>query len=121
MTPDTETEYDTPRKFRAPDDEWEPFEAATRAVHPEGRSPRGRVIREFMRWYMRRPGAKLPERPPVGPWTRSANACNAVGDAPNSLGTERCELPAGHAGRHYEGTTTWPQTKRPVGSEEKTG
>ncbi|MFK0018209.1 hypothetical protein [Streptomyces sp. NPDC090798] len=119
MEPTAETEYDTPRKFRAPDDEWEPFEAATRAVHPEGRSPRGRVIREFMRWYMRRPGAKLPERPAAGPWTRSANACNAPGDAPNSSGKERCELPAGHAGRHYEGITTWPQRKRPVGSEEK--
>lgn len=69
MTPDPDAEYDTARRFRAPDGEWEPFEAATRAVHPEGRSPRGRVIREFMRWYMRRPGAKLPERPPAGPWS----------------------------------------------------
>ena len=69
MTPDPETEYDIDRRFRAPDGEWEPFEAATRAAHPEGRSPRGRVIREFMRWYMRRPGAVLPERPPVGPWS----------------------------------------------------
>ena len=47
--------------------------------------------------------------------------CAVAGDAPNSLGTERCELPAGHDGRHYEGNMTWPQTKRPVGSEEKTG
>jgi hypothetical protein len=69
MTTDTETEYDAQRKFRAPDDEWEPFEDATRAQHPTGRSPRGRVIREFIRWYMRRPGAKLPERPPAGPWS----------------------------------------------------
>lgn len=119
MTPDAETEYDTPRRFRAPDDEWEPFEAATRAVHPEGRSPRARVIREFMRWYMRRPGSKLPERPPVGPWTRSAHACNARGDAPNSSGKERCELPVGHAGRHYEGNITWPN-RRPARSEETT-
>jgi hypothetical protein len=118
MTPDTETEYDTPRKFRAPDDEWEPFEAATRAVHPEGRSPRGRVLREFIRWYMRRPGAKLPERPPAGPWSRSSLACNA----PNY--SDRCELPAGHEGRHKDGNTSWPQgverSVSPVGSEENT-
>lgn len=48
-----------------------------------------------------------------------AERCNAVGDAPNSLGTERCELPVGHEGRHYEGTTTWPNHSRPASSEEK--
>ncbi|MCX4703880.1 hypothetical protein [Streptomyces sp. NBC_01373] len=46
-----------------------------------------------------------------------AERCNAVGDAPNSLGTERCKLPAGHEGRHEEGINSWPQ--RPAGSEEK--
>ncbi|MFF4388527.1 hypothetical protein ACFY0G_17370 [Streptomyces sp. NPDC001552] len=71
MAMETEAQYDTPRKFRAPDAEWEPFEDATRAVHPEGRSPRGQVLREFIRWYMRRPGAKLPERPPAGAWSTS--------------------------------------------------
>lgn len=40
-----------------------------------------------------------------------AERCNAVGDAPNSLGTERCKLPAGHEGRHEDGTTSWPQKK----------
>ena len=70
MSPDAE--YDTPRRFRASDDEWESFEAAARAMHPTGRSPRGQVLREFMRWYMRRPGSKLPERPPVGPWSKPA-------------------------------------------------
>ena len=115
-----DTEYDKPRQMRIPDDEWGPFEAAAKAQHPEGRSPRAAVVREFIRWYMRRPNAKLPERPAAGPWTRSANACNAPGDAPNSSGKERCELPAGHAGRHYEGITTWPQKKRPASSEGKT-
>ena len=71
MTPDAD--YDTPKRFRAPDEEWEAFEAATKAMHPEGRGPRARVLREFMRWYMRRPGAKLPERPPVGSWSASAS------------------------------------------------
>jgi hypothetical protein len=118
MESDTDSEYDPQRKFRAPNDEWTPFEAATRAVHPEGRSPRGRVIREFIRWYMRRPGAKLPERPAAGPWSRSSLACGA----PNY--TDRCELPAGHEGRHKDGIMSWPQgVKRPVspaGSEETT-
>jgi hypothetical protein len=74
MTPDPDTEYDRPRNFRVPDDEWVPFEAATKAKHPEGRSPRARVLREFMRWYMRRPGAKLPERPVAGPWSTPAGS-----------------------------------------------
>ncbi len=69
MADDTEGAYDKPRQIRVPDDEWVPFEAATKAVHPAGRSPRARVVREFMRWYMRRPGAKLPVRPPAGPWS----------------------------------------------------
>ncbi|WP_405580634.1 hypothetical protein [Streptomyces sp. NBC_01092] len=78
MTPEPETtdeKYDVPRRFRAPDDEWFPFGDATRAAHPENRrGPRAEVLREFMRWYMRRPGAKLPERPPVGPWSTPAEA-----------------------------------------------
>ena len=44
--------------------------------------------------------------------------CNAAGDAPNSLGIERCKLAAGHGGRHQDGIDSWPQ--RPVGSEEPT-
>jgi hypothetical protein len=37
-----------------------------------------------------------------------AERCNAVGDAPNSPGTERCKLAAGHDGRHQDGTSSWP-------------
>lgn len=59
-----------PRQFRALKSEWAPFELATKAVHPTGRSPRARVLREFMNWYMRRPGAKLPERPAAGSWSK---------------------------------------------------
>ncbi|MDT0469927.1 hypothetical protein [Streptomyces gibsoniae] len=64
-----ESEYDKARRVRMPDDEWDPFLQAAQTMHPTGRSPRGRVIREFVRWYLRRPGAKLPERPPAGPWS----------------------------------------------------
>jgi len=66
MSPD----YDPQRQFRIPDSEWVPFEQAAKAVPREGgRSPRGAVLREFIRWYMRRPGAKLPQRPDAGPWS----------------------------------------------------
>ena len=65
--------YDKPRQFRVPDEEWGPFEEAAKAVHPDGRSPRARVLREFIRWYLRRPGAKLPERPPPGQWSNTAD------------------------------------------------
>jgi hypothetical protein len=65
------SDYDQPRQFRAPDDEWLPFEEAARAMHPEGRGPRAQVLREFMRWYMRRPGATMPKRPDAGPWSQT--------------------------------------------------
>jgi len=67
MTPDPN--YDTPKRFRVPDEEWDAFEKATREMHPKGRSPRARVLREFMRWYMRRPGAELPDRPAANWWS----------------------------------------------------
>lgn len=40
-----------------------------------------------------------------------APVCGEPSRAGNSLGKERCELPAGHDGRHVEGITTWPRTK----------
>ncbi|MFF4292182.1 hypothetical protein ACFY0N_00830 [Streptomyces vinaceus] len=75
MATATEDEYDQ-RRFRAPRDEWDGFEAATKtqAQHVAGKSPRGQVIREFIRWYLRRPGAKLPQRPPEGPWSTPPEA-----------------------------------------------
>jgi hypothetical protein len=43
--------------------------------------------------------------------------------APNY--TDRCELPAGHEGRHKDGNMSWPQGVErpvsPVGSEETSG
>lgn len=66
----TSADYEPPKNLRIPGkEEWEPFGEATKAMHPTGRSPRAAVIRQFIRWYMRRPGAKLPERPPAGPWS----------------------------------------------------
>jgi hypothetical protein len=47
------------RSVRVPDDDWADLETTTNGVG----SDRGTVIKEFIRWYLRRPGAKLPERP----------------------------------------------------------
>ena len=69
-----ENEYDKARRVRMPDDEWEPLLQAAKVMHHTGRSPRGRVIREFVQWYLRRPGAKLPERPSAGPWSNPPQA-----------------------------------------------
>lgn len=44
------------RPIRIPDPEWSDF--GETAV-PD----RSAVVREFIRWYLRRPGAKLPARP----------------------------------------------------------
>jgi hypothetical protein len=67
-------DYEKPKNIRVPAaDEWDPFLAATRTIHPDGRSPRTQVLREFIRWYLRRPGAKLPARPPAGTWSTPAD------------------------------------------------
>lgn len=44
------------RNFRAPDDEWSAFRLASG-------NKMSALIREFIRWYLRKPGAQLPERP----------------------------------------------------------
>ncbi len=44
------------RQLRIPDEEWEGLKNAAGRGHV-------RVVREFIRWYLRRPGAKLPVRP----------------------------------------------------------
>ncbi|MDX3142263.1 hypothetical protein [Streptomyces scabiei] len=35
---------------------------------------RSEVLRRFVAYYCRRPGAKLPERPPAGPWSTPPQA-----------------------------------------------
>ena len=51
------------RSVRIDDETWE---AAGQAAAATG-TDRAKVINEFLRWYLRRPGAKLPERPPLQP------------------------------------------------------
>lgn len=57
--------YDKPRRIRAPLEEWAGLGTAAKVMG----TTRAQVLREFIRWYMRRPRAKLPERPPAGPWS----------------------------------------------------
>jgi hypothetical protein len=51
--------HTTNRVVRIGDDDWE--DLGTRA----GTRNRAQVIRDLVAWYLRRPGAKLPERPPA--------------------------------------------------------
>jgi hypothetical protein len=52
------------RSVRISDEDWDDLEAATAAAG----SDRGTLIKQFIRWYLRRPGAKLPERPTPAFW-----------------------------------------------------
>lgn len=51
--------HTTNRVVRLADEDWD--DLGTRA----GVRNRAQVIRQLVAWYLRRPGAKLPERPPV--------------------------------------------------------
>jgi len=52
------TDDHTPhRPLRIPEEEWKPF--GERA----GARGRTKVVRQFIRWYNRAPGAELPDRP----------------------------------------------------------
>jgi hypothetical protein len=56
--------HTTPRRvISAEDDLWDPFGQLV------GDRNRSAVLRQFMAWYIRKPGAKLPERPPARPRT----------------------------------------------------
>ncbi|RLU81086.1 hypothetical protein CTZ27_33120 [Streptomyces griseocarneus] len=55
----------TPARQMRIGEEWLAFDDAAKSQGTE----RAAVVRSFIAWYLRRPGAKLPERPPVGPWS----------------------------------------------------
>ena len=50
------------RQFRLDDDDWDDFGAAASSEDTD----RSAVIRQFVRWWLRRPGATLPRRPGPG-------------------------------------------------------
>jgi hypothetical protein len=49
------------RMVRVPEAEWTDLDTAAKAQATN----RARLINEFISWYLRRPGAKLPKRPPT--------------------------------------------------------
>ena len=51
--------HTTNRVVRVPDADWDDLGARA------GARNRAQVIRDLVAWYLRRPGAKLPERPPM--------------------------------------------------------
>lgn len=53
--------HTTNRVIRLADNDWNGLADAAGERH------RAQVIREFIAWYLRRPGARLPERPPKAP------------------------------------------------------
>src|SRR5690606_25585370 len=78
----TDATHENPKHARIPSDsEWVPFLDAAKTMRPKGRSPRTAVVREFIRWYLRRPGAKLPDRPPAGPWSTPPAAEQQAGQS----------------------------------------
>lgn len=52
-------------KFRTLQSEWARFGEAAAAAGTN----RSAVLLQLMAWYMRKPGAKCPQRPPAGPWS----------------------------------------------------
>lgn len=57
------------RSVRVSDEDWADLETATHMIG----SDRGTVIKQLIRWYLRRPGAKLPERPTASPRPTGGN------------------------------------------------
>jgi hypothetical protein len=57
------------RKFRAPTDLWQRFGDAVEGS-PDPEADMSKVLRQFLRWYVHETGAKLPDRPPVGEWSK---------------------------------------------------
>jgi hypothetical protein len=61
------------RKFRAPTDLWKRFgDAAEASDDPE--ADMSKVLRQFLRWYVHEHGAKLPDRPAPGTWSKPGDS-----------------------------------------------
>ncbi len=52
------------QNFRVDPGLWDRFDQAVHRADAE--SDRSKVLRQFVAWYVREPGAKLPARPPAG-------------------------------------------------------
>lgn len=51
------------QRFRLDSELWEQFDDAVRSADPG--ADRSKVLRQFVAWFVREPGAKLPSRPPT--------------------------------------------------------
>jgi hypothetical protein len=49
------------QRFRLDDDLWEKFDIAVHRTDPG--LDRSKVLRQFVAWYVREPGSKMPSRP----------------------------------------------------------
>lgn len=63
--------HTTNRVIRVPDADWEALGVVV------GRRHRAQVLRDFIAWYLRRPGASLPKRPDPG-HMRDINAARNI-------------------------------------------
>lgn len=59
------------RRFRTTDDLWERFGNAVESS-PDPEADMSKVLRAFVRWYVHESGAKIPDRPSAGPWSKPA-------------------------------------------------
>jgi hypothetical protein len=51
------------QNFRVDTGLWDRFDQAVRRADPD--SDRSKTLRQFVAWYVREPGAKMPARPPA--------------------------------------------------------
>lgn len=49
------------RSVRVPDDVWEEVKDRSHQLGTSG----GELVRQFLEWWLRKPGAKMPKRPPA--------------------------------------------------------
>lgn len=62
--------YSPVRRMRVASEEWRAFGLACKAAG----TTRAEAVRDFIRWYLRRPGAKPVARPDAGPWSEAPPA-----------------------------------------------
>ncbi|WP_399129634.1 GIY-YIG nuclease family protein [Actinacidiphila sp. ITFR-21] len=65
------------RGFAATDDLWQRFGDAVEGS-ADAEADMSKVLRAFVRWYVHEAGAKLPDRPVAGPWSKPAPAPSAT-------------------------------------------
>ncbi|MET8080030.1 GIY-YIG nuclease family protein [Streptomyces sp. NPDC005303] len=56
-------------QFKTTDQLWATFRDAVEGS-PDPEADMSKVLRQFLRWYVHEPGAKLPDRPTAGPWSK---------------------------------------------------